>query len=165
MRKTTRVFTLLVLIACTAAAQTPTFYNYNVAGTGNAFPFGTTATRKVQWRILANSLGTVTPGNNITVVYFMTGNASSNTYPLINISLKQGPAQFAGGGNFETGMTRTAIAMHFLLTIASSPAGILLLILPNGHRQVRHHLIFVVPALATQPPALSHPIYGKGRLL
>lgn len=99
---------LSVLFLCIVAsfiAQTPTFFNYNNNPGGNAFPFGTTTSRKVQWRILANSLGAVTPGNNITVVYFMTANTGSNTYPLINISLKQGPAQFAGGGFYETGMT------------------------------------------------------------
>jgi len=100
---------LFFLLVLGIGAQTPSYWNYNVTGGANAFPFGTTTSRKVQWRINANSLagtsGPVTAGNNITVVYFMTGNASSNLYPLINISLKQGPAQFAGGGNYETGMT------------------------------------------------------------
>ena len=96
---------LFIFLSLGVWAQVPTFFNTNVAGGNNAFPWGN-ANRKIQWRILANSLGTVTGGNNITVVYFQTGSANTNTYPILNISLKQGITQFAGGGNFETGMTQ-----------------------------------------------------------
>lgn len=85
-------------------AQTPTYWNYNNIAGSNAFPWGS-ATKKIQWRINANSLGAVTAGNNITVIYFMNATAGTNTYPILNIGLKQGITQFAGGGNFETGFT------------------------------------------------------------
>src|SRR4051794_9355890 len=93
---------LLLVTALTGFSQTPTYYNLNVSGTSNnIFPFGTTTTRKVQWRISANSLGTLTAGYNITVVYFMTTNTGSNTYPLLNIKMKQNGSGLAGGGNFD----------------------------------------------------------------
>jgi len=98
-------FILLLFIVFETSAQTPQFWNFNTTGGANAFPFGTTTSRKVQWRFPANSLGSVTAGNNITVVYFFTGNANTVTFPLINISLKQGVPQFSGGGLYETGMT------------------------------------------------------------
>src|SRR5690606_6921898 len=84
----------------------PTYFNSNAATGSNTYPLGTTTNRKVQFRIAANSLGSVGPGNNITVVYFMTSNAANSTYPILNISMKQNTTGFTGGGNFETGMTQ-----------------------------------------------------------
>ncbi len=100
-----KIYSSIVLLMATVSlwAQ-PTFFNYNTIAGSNAFPWGS-ATKKIQWRINANSLGTVTSGNNITVIYFMMATSGTNTYPILNIGLKQGITQFAGGGNFETGFT------------------------------------------------------------
>jgi len=90
-------------------AQTPMFFNTNVGTGGNAFPLGNTATsRKVQWCIPAGSLGTVTPGNNITTIYFQSGSNATNTYPIINLKLKTGSSTGLTGttaGPIEAGMT------------------------------------------------------------
>jgi hypothetical protein len=108
MKKIYTAIVLLMIVFETVAQ--PTYSNGSTVAGNNSFPFNTATSRKVQWRILANSLngtsGPVTAGNNITVVYFQTGNNSTGNYPLLNISLKQGPPQFAGGGNYEIGMTQ-----------------------------------------------------------
>jgi len=107
MKKLLPFFTLLFLLAGVLHAQTPMFFNTNVVSGTNVFPFGST-TNKVQWCIPAGSLGTVTAGNNITTVYFQSGGAYSNTYPLINIKLKTGTSAGLTGtaaGPWEPGMT------------------------------------------------------------
>ena len=94
-------------MAAVTVAQTPMYFNSNVVTGNNTFPFANiSTTRKVQWCIPPGSLGSVGAGNNITVVYFLSGNNSNQTYPIINIKLKTGTsAGLTGGGVFETGMT------------------------------------------------------------
>src|SRR3954470_24354394 len=82
---------LFLLLAFAGLSQTPMFFNTNVAGGANAFPLSNSSTsRKVQWFIPPNSLGSVGPGNNITTVYFQAGSTGSNTYPIITVKLKTG---------------------------------------------------------------------------
>ena len=87
--------------------QTPQYFNLNTGGGNNSFPFNSATTGKVQWMIPANSLGSVGPGNNITVVYFQASNNSNQTYPTLNIRLKTGTSAglVGAGSQFETGMT------------------------------------------------------------
>jgi hypothetical protein len=99
---------MLLLFTSAADGQTPMFFNNNTVVGTNTFPFANiSTTRKVQWTIPANSIGSVTSGNNITVLYFLAGNNSNQTYPIVNIKLKTGTsAGLTGtGGQFETGMT------------------------------------------------------------
>src|SRR5688572_24527192 len=122
---------VLLVITLSAWAQTPQYYNSNVpTGGANVYPFGNSTVRKVQWRISANSLGTVGPGNNITAVYFLTQNNLSNTYPIINIKMKQNGGGLSGGGLFDTGMqtvytginvTKTAVPNGWMQFILQTP--------------------------------------------
>jgi len=109
-----KIYSALLLSAMSwaALAQSPQYYNSTTVGGSNVFPFGNTTTRKVQWRFPANTFGTsgagngnVGSGNNITTVYFYTSTNTSNTYPILNIRLKQNGNGLVGGGNFDTGMT------------------------------------------------------------
>jgi hypothetical protein len=108
MKKLLQLFFGLIIFGGLLNAQTPQFFNTNVAGGANAFPLGSTTSSKVQWTIPAGSLGTVTAGNNITRVYFQSGSNATNTYPIINVRLKTGTTAGLTGtaaGPFETGMT------------------------------------------------------------
>jgi hypothetical protein len=113
--------TILLIFAFVGVwAQVPSFFNTNAAGGANTFPLGNTATsRKVQWFIPPNSLGSVSAGNNITDVYFQTGSNTTNTYPIINVKLKQGSGTGLTGvaaGPVEAGMTLVYSGTNVVLT-------------------------------------------------
>lgn len=120
MKKKLLLYGFCLLNSLSTLAQVPTYFNNNTAVGANAFPWGN-PNRKIQWRILANSLGSVSGGNNISVVYFQTGTTASNTYPLLTIGLKQGVTQFAGGGTWETGFTNVYTGNN--VTVNSTAGG------------------------------------------
>src|SRR6476660_6086491 len=108
MKKITNCLILFILLVGSVGYAQPMYFNTNAAAGNNNFPFNTTTSRKCQWCIMPNTMGTISPGNNITVVYLQAGSTSSKTFPLFNIKLKQTTSTsvgLSGGGLFETGMT------------------------------------------------------------
>jgi hypothetical protein len=120
MKKITNFFIALIILSSPAIGQTPMFFNTSVAAGANVFPFGnTTTSRKVQWFIPPGSLGAVTPGNNITKVWFQAGAVSSITYPIFTIKLKVGSGTGLTGvaaGPVEPGMTVVYTTVNQTLT-------------------------------------------------
>jgi hypothetical protein len=113
MKKTLHFFIFIFCIAGAFQAQTPMHYNTNAAGGANSIPMAAIIPtwQKCQWYIAANSLVNPSPvgvGNNITVVYFQTGSATTKLYTNINVKLKQGAGTGLTGvtnGPIEPGMT------------------------------------------------------------
>lgn len=127
MKKIHLLFLCLVFIISSAVAQTPMHYNTATAGGANTFPFAnSTTSRKVTWFIPANSLLLPTPvggGNNITKVYFQTGNVANATYPIININLKQGTGTGlvnGAGGACETGLTTCFTGVNYFVSCTTN---------------------------------------------
>lgn len=120
MKKNLYFFIAIILIAGHAFSQVPMFFNTNVAGGANAFPFNNnTTSRKVQWFIPPNSLGAVGPGNNITDVYFQAGATANQTYPLLEIKMKVGTGTGLtgiAGGPPESGLTTVFSANNYVLS-------------------------------------------------
>ena len=125
MKKITLLLSALLVGINALLAQTPTYFNTNTAGGANTFPFNNSATsRKVQWFIPTGSLGSISPGNNITDVYFQLGSTASRTYPNFYVKLKQGTGTGltgTAGGPIEQGMVVYFWAQNF--TINSTTGG------------------------------------------
>ncbi len=123
MKKITNIF-IFLLVACTAMAQTPMYFNTNVNSGGNTFPLANSGTsRKVQWFIPPGSLGAVPPANNITAVYFQCSGAGSNTYPTLTVKLKTGTGTGltgTGGGPVEPNMVTVYSANNVAITGVAS---------------------------------------------
>ena len=125
MKKITLLFATLLVCVGSVLGQTPTYFNTSTAGGANAFPFNNSATsRKVQWFIPTGSLGSISPGNNITDVYFQLGSTASRTYPNFYVKLKQGTGTGltgTAGGPIEQGMVVYFWAQNY--TINSTAGG------------------------------------------
>ena len=122
MKKITKLFIFFLLISGSAVAQVPQYFNTNVAGGANSWPFNNiTTARRIQFYIPPNNLGSVTAGNNITKIWFQGGSGATNTYPILNVKLKQGPSTMTGltgttGGPMEPGMTLVYTGSNITLT-------------------------------------------------
>ncbi len=119
----TLVLILLMMASVSVIAQTPSYFNTNVAGGANSFPFNNaTTSRKVQWFIPPNSLAGAFAGN-ITTVYFQAGSTiTSKIYPQINISMKQGSGTGLTsivGQPFEPGLTNVFTGINYNLATVS----------------------------------------------
>jgi hypothetical protein len=119
MKKIIRYSTFLLLLTFVVQGQTPTYFNAT-GGTANAFPLANTGTsRKVQWYIPPNNLGSVGPGNFITDVYFNSSASTTATYPILTIKLKTGTLgglQGGAGNPVEPGMTVVYSATNAVVT-------------------------------------------------
>lgn len=118
MKKLYFVLVLFLMVAIDIA-QTPTYFNSNVVGGNNSIPFNSGAQmvwRRAQFCITPGSMGTIPPGNNITVLYFQAGSAANVTYPNLRVRLKTGTAAGMTGvaaGPFESGMTQVFHGINY----------------------------------------------------
>jgi len=94
LKKALTLFVLLFVLSSIAFSQTPQYYNFNTAGTGNTIPFGSTGVSgyRSQWLLMPNAYNQPTPvpsGNRITKLYIR-GAASSGPIICSNLKIRLG---------------------------------------------------------------------------
>lgn len=106
IKVTAFLFVLLFVMISFTFSQTPQFYNYNTAGAGNTFPFGSATGRMVQFLILPGEINQPTPtiSGNITKLYCMiAASFGPLTYTNLRILLGQSTITTFPTGVFYTG--------------------------------------------------------------
>lgn len=105
-----KITTIIFFLSVFLSVAQPMYFNTNATGGANSWPFNNfTTARRIQFYIPANNLGAVPPGNNITAIYFQAASTNNQTYPVLNVSLKQGQSNMTGlpgvvNGPLEAGM-------------------------------------------------------------
>jgi len=83
------VFLIFTCLFSDSPAQTPQYYNSNVVGGGNAFPFSVTAGKLVQFLVLPGELNQPTPAPSGTITKFYVFCATA-TITFTNLTIKMG---------------------------------------------------------------------------
>jgi hypothetical protein len=110
---------LTIVFSSASYAQTPQYYNYNTTVGSNAFPFGQTSGKEVQWLVLANEFNQPTPattGRSITHLWFYMSSTGGATFTNLTIKLGQTAITTLPTGAFYTGAlttvyTRASVAL------------------------------------------------------
>jgi hypothetical protein len=92
MKKAVTLFVTLFLLTAMLSAQTPQYYNLNTGTTNNSFPFNVTGGKAVNSLFLPGDFANPTPlpaGQQITKIYFRTGNALTTTFTNLHILMAQ----------------------------------------------------------------------------